>query len=248
MRLRVAGARVLAAAACLLALASAHAPYYSTWSDYERHIIAQPLLRRGAVLFDGLLSDSGVLSPKWTPSNLGFVTDTTTGLAKLSIGPTVSPDADGVYGTLWYDDALPVNGTVIEFTFMWAGSSPSKQHDMNWWLASSVANNSAYATTGKTSPFYVWGLNGWGGARSGVERSDGLGSSTWRSPPQCSTPGKPHTVTHYALNGAQFLIVDGQLVGVHTDALGIAATHGYFALSAYQSEILVGRVTISALR
>lgn len=92
------------------------------------------------------------------------------------------------------------------WTFFWADGAATDSHDVNWWFPTSEANNSAYANTGKTAPFYVWGTSGWGGQLSGLERSDG-GSALAAAP--ATAAGVPHTATYYALNGTQYFILDG---------------------------------------
>ena len=234
--------------ACVTLGAPAHLPYFATWADHSRRIVEASFGPRD-ILFDGMVSDptSGDLSGEWTRSNLGAELDNTSGLTKLWIADDVSPHA--IYGSLWFAQPLPLNGTVFTWSFLWDDDAVTA-HDMNWWFPASKPNNTAYVDTGLTDPFYVWGINGWGGNRVGVERSDG-GSSTWHcSPVACGgMPGKPITVTYYLLNGAQYLIVDGSLIGEYVDPRTVHAdgTHGFFAFSAYQSAFLVGRVTISKL-
>ena len=105
----------------------------------------------------------------------------------------------------WKQRLLARNGERT-WTFFWADGAATDSHDMNWWFPTSEANNSAYANTGKTAPFYVWGTSGWGGQLSGLERSDG-GSSLAAAP--ATAAGVPHTATYYALNGTQYFILDG---------------------------------------
>ena len=52
------------------------------------------------------------------------------------------------------------------------------------WFPCREANNEVYSVYGQSAPFYVWGMNGWGGQLSGLELSNGAGEL---EPVQCST-------------------------------------------------------------
>ena len=110
--------------------------------------------------------------------------------------------AQYVYGTLWFDAKLPLDGIVVEWSFMYRDALAA--HDMNWWFPCARPTNDVYSALGKTSPFYVWGAHGWGGLLSGVERSDGGDSLVQAAP---AAPGVMHSALYYSSGGSQYFFL-----------------------------------------
>ena len=107
----------------------------------------------------------------------------------------------------------------------------------------SEPNNEVYERFGKSSPFYVWGANGWGGQLSGLEISSGGGSIlTQAARPE---PGVFHSAMYFSKAGEQHFFLDGQLVLSYTSAGDLnVSSSGYFAFSVFESSVLLGSVAI----
>ena len=131
----------------------------------------------------------------------------------------------------------------MEWTYAYPAAISA--HDMNWWFPCVEANNDVYSVHGKTSPFYVWGMNGWGGQLSGLEISSGGLIVTQAARPE---PGLFHNALYFSKAGEQLLVVDGQLVLSYSAPRPNGTQEsGYFAFSVFESSVLLGAVSIYTL-
>ena len=113
------------------------------------------------------------------------------------------------------------------------------------WFPCREANNEVYSVYGQSAPFYVWGMNGWGGQLSGLELSNGGSILMQATRPE---PGVFHSALYYSRAGEQLLVVDGQLIMSYSGAkLNGTVDQGYFAFSVFESSVLLGAVSIYTL-
>ena len=233
-------------ASALLPLVLQASPSY--WGSYSHYIQSKhdaAFVNRTSVFSATSFSLSdlggGPESPKWFLSNA--TASSVDGALRLS------SDAWGLnssvtgpkYGTLWFGQKLPLDGVAVEWTY----SFPDvlNAHDMNWWFPCPVAKNTVYSDFGTSSPFFVWGANGWGGRLSGLEISDGGSTLTEAALPQ---PGVFHSALYYSKGTEQFFFLDNRLVMSYSGRK-LNTTSGYFAFSVFESTVLLGAVNVYLL-
>lgn len=141
----------------------------------------------------------------------------------------ITPD-NTTYGTMFLKQELPAN-CVIEFSFMF---SDGCLHDMDFIFPTHIASEECLSS--KSEQTYIWGINGWGGRITGVEKTKtpGILAGTELFIP---VPGVLYHVLFFYSEQEQILLIDNKAYLLYSDPNPLGRENGFFGFSAFETKL-----------
>ena len=156
---------------------------------------------------------------------------------------------DGALEGVWNSDGILKHGQIFsQQTFQGdilmefeAETVPPSDHDIIWWWNTQLNDDSNHWKSG-----YLGGLGGWWSNQVGMERIDGDEACMAMTPLFSLEPGKKYKFQTGSVDGALFLLIDGQVIMEFRDPdpLGTDAP-SRIGFGVFQSHIRIGNLRVS---